>query len=83
MQKGDGGWIDFSSWTFPRLAAVTLGTGNKRSMSTAAQEEAVKAGMINVMSMTSGPDGSIFVGDYNLIRRITPEGKVETVIDLG
>ena len=37
--------------------------------------------LLNVVSMTTGPDGSIFVGDYNLIRKIDPEGNVFTILE--
>lgn len=30
-------------------------------------------------SLTSAPDGSLYVGDGNLIRRISPDGRVQTV----
>lgn len=34
------------------------------------------------VALTSGPDGSIFVGDFNLVRRIHPNGNVKTVMKL-
>ena len=37
--------------------------------------------LLNVVSMTTGPDGSIFVGDYNLIRKIDPRGNVFTILE--
>lgn len=37
--------------------------------------------LLNVVSLVSGPDGSIFVGDYNLIRKIGPQGDVETILE--
>ena len=32
------------------------------------------------MSLASGPDGSLYVGDYNLIRKISPQGVVTTIL---
>ena len=37
--------------------------------------------LLNVVSLTTGPDGSIFVGDYNLIRKIDPLGNVFTILE--
>ena len=37
--------------------------------------------LLNVVSLTTGPDGSIFVGDYNLIRKIDPRGNVFTILE--
>lgn len=35
------------------------------------------------VALASSPDGSIFVGDFNLIRRISPDGgQVVTVVEL-
>lgn len=35
------------------------------------------------IALTSGPDGSVYVGDGNMIRRITPEGYVITVFKMS
>ena len=37
--------------------------------------------LLNVVTMATGPDGSIYVGDYNLIRKIDPRGQVETILE--
>jgi len=39
--------------------------------------------LLNVVSLTSGPDGSLYVGDYNLVRKITKDGKVSTILQFG
>ena len=41
---------------------------------------AATADLLNVVTMTTGPDGSIYVGDYNLIRKIDPSGNVFTIL---
>lgn len=38
--------------------------------------------LLSPIDLATGPDGSIYVGDFNLIRRITPENKVYTVLQL-
>ena len=41
---------------------------------------AASLSLLNVVSLATGPDGSVYVGDYNLIRRIHPAGSVETIL---
>ena len=41
---------------------------------------AASLSLLNVVSLATGPDGSVYVGDYNLIRRIHPGGSVETIL---
>ena len=42
------------------------------------------ASLLSVGSMASGPDGALYVGDYNHIRRISPDGKeVKTIVVFG
>ena len=41
---------------------------------------AASLSLLNVVSLATGPDGSVYVGDYNLIRRIHPGGGVETIL---
>ena len=41
---------------------------------------AASLSLLNVVTMATGPDGSIFVGDYNLIRKIDPQGNVLTIL---
>ena len=43
--------------------------------------QATALSLLNVVSLTTGPDGSIFVGDYNLIRKIDPLGNVFTILE--
>ena len=38
---------------------------------------------MHIVSMTSGPDGSTYIGDYNLVRRISPDGSfIDTILEL-
>jgi len=34
------------------------------------------------IALACGPDGSLYVGDFNLIRKLTPDGSVFTVLQL-
>jgi len=38
--------------------------------------------LLSPIALASGPDGSLYVGDFNLIRKLTPEGNVFTILQL-
>ncbi|CAG9766607.1 unnamed protein product [Ceutorhynchus assimilis] len=82
LQKGDGSTLHFK--TYPRMVKVVMGTGLQRSVDCPGQcgGPAKDARLLTPGSLASGPDGSVYVGDFNLVRRITPEGKVYTVLQL-
>ena len=40
------------------------------------------AKILNPVAMASAGDGSLYVGDFNLVRKVTPEGRVFTVLHL-
>ena len=80
MQKGDGGWKDYR--LSPPSAVRAFGSGKKRAVdckATCEGDNPKQIDLLTVISMTSGPDGSVFIGDYNLIRRVSPDGRVKTV----
>ena len=81
LQKGDGSWLDFSS--YPSIATLTMGNGQKRPVKCAnCDGNAQKTSLLNVVSLASGPSGDIYVGDFNHIRNIDSEGNVKTVLNL-
>nr|CAH7727154.1 unnamed protein product [Callosobruchus chinensis] len=82
LQKGDGSTIHFKQ--YPRMVRVIMGTGLQRALNCPGQcgGLAKDAKLLTPGSLTTGPDGSIYVGDFNLVRRITPEGNVYTVLQL-
>jgi hypothetical protein len=60
-----------------------MGSGAQRDFqceATACEGPATATDLLNVVTMASGPDGSIYIGDYNLIRKIDPEGNVFTIL---
>ncbi|CAN8006168.1 unnamed protein product, partial [Ixodes hexagonus] len=78
VQKGDGSTVYFKHQ--PRVISVLMGTGQRRPLlcpecNGLARENRLLA----PVALASGPDGSVYVGDLNLIRRITPTGQVYTV----
>uniref|UniRef100_T1GKX8 SMP-30/Gluconolactonase/LRE-like region domain-containing protein n=1 Tax=Megaselia scalaris TaxID=36166 RepID=T1GKX8_MEGSC len=69
LQKGDGSTLHMKE--YPRTVKVVMGTGLQRALNCPDH------------SLASGPDGSLYVGDFNLVRRITPDGKVFTILQLS
>lgn len=61
-----------------------MGTGQQRALACNGRCDgaAIDAQLLTPVALTSGPDGSLYVGDFNLVRRITPDGKVHTVLQL-
>lgn len=81
LQKGDGSTLHFKQ--YPRTVKVVMGTGLQRNLVCQDCNGLAKdARLLTPVALTSGPDGSIYVGDFNLVRRITPEGNVNTVLIL-
>ena len=84
LQKGDGSLLELKS-LFPRHVRHVAGSPNiKREFECRAEQcnvnEASQAHLLNVVSLASGPDGSVFIGDFNLVRRVSPKGEVFTVL---
>ena len=82
LQKGDGSAVFFKQQA--RLANTLIGGLDQgpRPFNCPVNEcegPAKNNHLLNPVSMTSGPDGSLYVGDGNLIRRITPDGYIFTV----
>lgn len=82
LQKGDGSTLHFKQ--YPRTVQVVMGTGLQRPLECPGQcgGPAKDAKLLTPGALASGPDGSIYVGDFNLVRRITPEGNVYTILKL-
>lgn len=81
--RGDGGQMDLRSG--PRQLTLTIGTGTPRSLTCvecAAASPSAYAKILNPVAMASAGDGSLYVGDFNLVRKVTPEGRVFTVLHL-
>lgn len=81
LQKGDGSREDLTKQSL--VISPLMGSGAQRDFQcekTACEGPAATADLLNVVTMTTGPDGSIYVGDYNLIRKIDPAGNVFTIL---
>lgn len=83
LQKGDGS--TFHMKEYPRIVKVIMGTGSQRPLNCPDHCNGIAkdARLLTPIALASGPDGSLYVGDFNLVRRIMPDGKVYTVLQLS
>ena len=74
--------------SYPKVGEVILGVeGQKRPLDCTKPEcdgPVSKAStLLSVVSLTTGPDGSVYVGDFNVVRKLTVDGKVSTILQFG
>ncbi|CAL4070306.1 unnamed protein product [Meganyctiphanes norvegica] len=82
LQRGDGSTLNLCE--APRLVSTLMGTGSRRPVDCRqCSGDARDAQLLTPTSLAAGPDGSVYIGDFNLIRRITPEGMVYTLLELS
>uniref|UniRef100_A0A667WKH4 Teneurin transmembrane protein 3 n=1 Tax=Myripristis murdjan TaxID=586833 RepID=A0A667WKH4_9TELE len=82
LYKGNGENIFISQQ--PPVISTIMGNGRRRSISCPScngQAEGNK--LLAPLALACGADGSIFVGDFNYIRRIFPSGNVTSVMELS
>ncbi|XP_073710432.1 teneurin-3 isoform X5 [Misgurnus anguillicaudatus] len=81
LYKGDGENVFLSK--LPPVISTIMGNGRRRSISCPScngQAEGNK--LLAPVALTWGVDGSLYVGDFNYIRRIYPSGNVSSVMEL-
>ncbi|MEQ2215501.1 Teneurin-1, partial [Xenoophorus captivus] len=82
LHKGNGENIFLSQQ--PPVISTVMGNGFYRSVpcgpscSGAAREMMLFA----PVALASGPDGSLYIGDFNFIRRVHPDGYTRTILEL-
>ncbi|XP_050057252.1 teneurin-m isoform X3 [Aphis gossypii] len=83
LQKGDGSNIYLKQK--PRIILTTMGDGHQRPLDCidCDGDNGLKQRLLAPVALASAPDGSIYVGDFNLIRRIMTDGTVKTVVRLN
>ncbi|XP_011298913.1 teneurin-m [Fopius arisanus] len=82
LQKGDGSNIYLKHK--PRVILTTMGDGHQRPLDCYdCDGQAYKQRLLAPVALAASPDGSIFVGDFNLIRKILVDGTVRTVVRLN
>lgn len=81
LYKGDGENVFLSQ--LPPVISTIMGNGRRRSISCPScngQAEGNK--LLAPVALSWGIDGSLYVGDFNYIRRIYPSGNVSSVMEL-
>ncbi|KAH8270589.1 hypothetical protein KR018_012078 [Drosophila ironensis] len=82
LQKGDGSNIYLRNK--PRIILTTMGDGHQRPLECADCDGlATKQRLLAPVALAAAPDGSLFVGDFNYIRRIMSDGSIRTVVKLN
>jgi hypothetical protein len=77
LQKGDGSEVHLKE--MPRVVKTFMG---RREQQRSLLCEPCEGLLLSPVALTTGPDGSLYVGDFNLIRRITPDNKTYTILQL-
>ena len=83
VYRGDGTHLYLRD--MPALVHTTMGDGHRRQLDCQAQcnGPAAQRRLLAPLAIVSAPDGSLFVGDFNLVRRIRPDGQVRNVLRLN
>lgn len=82
LQKGDGSNVYLKN--NPKEMVTIMGDGEQRALHCPyCNGQAKEQRLLAPMALASAPDGSIYVGDFNLIRRLSPDGKVSTILELS
>jgi len=82
IQKGDGSNIYLKHR--PRIILPTMGTGYQRALECLSECNGIasKQKLLAPVALAPASDGTLFVGDFNLIRRILVDGTVHTIVKL-
>ncbi|CAG9563228.1 unnamed protein product [Danaus chrysippus] len=83
LQKGDGTNIYLKHK--PRLIITAMGDGRQRALDCGNEcaGAARRQRLLAPVALATAPDGSLFVGDFNLVRKIGTDGSVRTVVKLN
>jgi teneurin len=81
LQKGDGNNIYLRYR--PEVLRTIMGDGHQRPLDcTNCEGAAIKQRVLAPVALTASPDGSLYLGDYNLIRHIGRDLSVRTLLRL-
>ncbi|OQV15708.1 Teneurin-m [Hypsibius exemplaris] len=84
LHRGDGANFYFTQGIPTVRTAV--GTGQIRPVlcpdSNCGAGPATAADLLAPVALAASPDGSLFIGDFNLIRRVKPDGSITTILQL-
>ncbi|XP_053129531.1 teneurin-1 isoform X11 [Hemicordylus capensis] len=81
VHKGNGENIFISQQ--PPVISTVMGNGHQRSVSCAnCNGPAHSSKLFAPVAMASGTDGSIYIGDFNFVRRLLPSGNSISILEL-
>lgn len=81
LHKGDGTNINLKD--MPGLLSTIIGDGQQRPLNCAyCNGTAKEQRLLAPVALATAPDGSLFIGDFNLIRRLKPDGAITTIVEL-
>uniref|UniRef100_A0A803TEH1 Teneurin-1 n=1 Tax=Anolis carolinensis TaxID=28377 RepID=A0A803TEH1_ANOCA len=81
VHKGNGENIFISQQ--PPVISTVMGNGHQRSVSCAScNGPSHTSKLFAPVAMASGTDGSIYIGDFNFVRRLLPSGNSISILEL-
>uniref|UniRef100_G1RYU5 Teneurin-1 n=1 Tax=Nomascus leucogenys TaxID=61853 RepID=G1RYU5_NOMLE len=81
LHKGNGENMFISQQ--PPVISTIMGNGHQRSVAcTNCNGPAHNNKLFAPVALASGPDGSVYVGDFNFVRRIFPSGNSVSILEL-
>ncbi|KAM5221562.1 teneurin-1 isoform 3-T3 [Ctenodactylus gundi] len=82
IHKGNGENVFISQQ--PPVIATIMGNGHQRSVAcTNCNGPAHNNKLFAPVALAAGPDGSVYVGDFNFVRRIFPSGNSVSILELS
>ncbi|XP_063635679.1 teneurin-m isoform X2 [Cydia splendana] len=82
LQKGDG--TNTYLKHKPRLIITAMGDGRQRGLECAeCWGAARRQRLLAPVALAADPAGALYVGDFNLVRKIKPDGEVVTLVKLN
>ncbi|XP_063375090.1 teneurin-m isoform X4 [Cydia amplana] len=82
LQKGDG--TNTYLKHKPRLIITAMGDGRQRGLECSPCSGAARRQrLLAPVALAAAPGGALYVGDFNLVRKIQPDGEVVTLVKLN
>uniref|UniRef100_A0A8C8RBK7 Teneurin-1 n=1 Tax=Pelusios castaneus TaxID=367368 RepID=A0A8C8RBK7_9SAUR len=81
VHKGNGENMFISQQ--PPVISTVMGNGHQRGVScSSCNGLALSSKLFAPVALASGPDGSVYIGDFNFLRRIFPSGDSISILEL-
>uniref|UniRef100_A0A8C8RAV1 Teneurin-1 n=1 Tax=Pelusios castaneus TaxID=367368 RepID=A0A8C8RAV1_9SAUR len=82
VHKGNGENMFISQQ--PPVISTVMGNGHQRGVScSSCNGLALSSKLFAPVALASGPDGSVYIGDFNFLRRIFPSGDSISILELS